>query len=64
MTLDDSPERRSLSVQEKLAVSQEEKDFLDTRWAAFLKYPSSALTFEQFREKMRKHRNEQDHSSS
>jgi len=28
-----------------MAVSQEEKDILDARWAAFLKDPSSALTF-------------------
>ncbi len=39
-----------------LAVSPEEKDLLDARWAAFLKDPSSALTLKQFREKMRKHR--------
>jgi putative addiction module component (TIGR02574 family) len=39
-----------------LAVSQEEKERLDGRWAAFLKDPSSALTLEQFQEKMRKHR--------
>jgi len=39
-----------------LAVSAEEKDLLDARWAAFLKDPSSALTLEQFQEKMRKHR--------
>jgi putative addiction module component (TIGR02574 family) len=39
-----------------LAVSEEEKDLLDARWAAFLKDPSSALTLEQFQKKMRKHR--------
>jgi len=39
-----------------LAVSQDEKNLLDARWAAFLKDPSSALTLEQFQEKMRKHR--------
>ena len=39
-----------------LAVSQEEKDLLDARWAAFLKDPSAALSLEQFQEKMRKHR--------
>jgi putative addiction module component (TIGR02574 family) len=39
-----------------LAVSQEEKDLLDARWAAFLKDPSSALTLEQFQKKMRKRR--------
>jgi putative addiction module component (TIGR02574 family) len=37
-----------------MAVSREEKKLLDTRWAAFLKDPSSALTLEQFQEKMRK----------
>ncbi len=37
-----------------LAVSREEKELLDARWAAFLKDPSSALTLEQFQEKMRK----------
>jgi putative addiction module component (TIGR02574 family) len=39
-----------------LAVSKEEKDVLDARWEAFLNDPSSALTLEQFQEKMRKHR--------
>ena len=39
-----------------LTVSPEEKGLLDARWAAFLKDPSSALTLEQFQEKMRKHR--------
>jgi putative addiction module component (TIGR02574 family) len=39
-----------------LPVSQEEKDLLDARWAAFLKDPSSALTLEQFQEKMLKQR--------
>ena len=39
---------------DSLAVSREEKDLLDARWAAFLKDPSSALTLEQFQEKMRK----------
>jgi len=37
-----------------LAVSQKEKDLLDARWAAFLNDPSSALTLEQFQDKMRK----------
>jgi putative addiction module component (TIGR02574 family) len=37
-----------------LAVSQEEKELLDARWAAFLKDPSSALTLEQFQKKMQK----------
>jgi putative addiction module component (TIGR02574 family) len=41
---------------DSLAVSKEEKNLLDARWAAFLKDPSSALTLEQFREKMRKRR--------
>jgi putative addiction module component (TIGR02574 family) len=41
---------------DSLAVSRDERDLLDARWAAFLKNPSSALTLEQFREKMRKHR--------
>jgi putative addiction module component (TIGR02574 family) len=39
-----------------LAVSQEEKDQLDARWAAFLRDPSSAMTLKKFQEKMRKHR--------
>ena len=39
---------------DSLALSPEEKDLLDSRWAAFLKDPSSALTLEQFQEKMRK----------
>lgn len=39
-----------------MAVSQEEKDLLDSRWAAFLKDPSVALTLEQFQEKMQKRR--------
>jgi putative addiction module component (TIGR02574 family) len=39
---------------DSLAPAPEEKDTLDARWAAFLKDPSSALTLEQFQEKMRK----------
>jgi putative addiction module component (TIGR02574 family) len=39
-----------------MGVSQEEKDLLDSRGAAFLKDPASALSEEQFREKLRKHR--------
>lgn len=38
---------------ESLEVSREEKDILDTRWAAFLKDPDSALTLDQFRQKMK-----------
>lgn len=36
-----------------LSVSDEEKTLLDERWASFLKDPDSALTLEQFQEKMR-----------
>ncbi len=36
-----------------LNVSDEEKTLLDERWASFLKDPDSALTLEQFQEKMR-----------
>jgi putative addiction module component (TIGR02574 family) len=39
-----------------LPVSQDEKKLLDARWEAFLKDPSSALTLEQFQEKMRNFR--------
>ena len=35
-----------------LNVSEEEKEVLDERWAAFLKSPGSALTLDQFQEKM------------
>lgn len=38
---------------ESLEVSREEKGTLDTRWAAFLKDPDSALTLDQFRQKMK-----------
>lgn len=38
---------------ESLEVSKEERDILDARWAAFLKDPDSALTVDQFREKMK-----------
>jgi len=38
---------------EGLEVSNQEKELLDERWAAFLKNPSSALTIEQFREKLK-----------
>ena len=33
---------------DSLDVSQEEKELLDERWAAFLRDPSSALTLEEF----------------
>ena len=36
-----------------LKVSDEEKEVLDERCAAFLKSPDSALTLEQFQEKMK-----------
>jgi putative addiction module component (TIGR02574 family) len=36
-----------------LDVSEEEKDILDERWAAFLKEPNSAMTFEQFKERLK-----------
>ncbi len=39
---------------DSLVVSREEKDLLDARWTAFLNDPSSALTMEQFQEKMQK----------
>ena len=35
-----------------LEVSEEEKATLDERWAAFLKDPASALTVEQFKERL------------
>lgn len=37
---------------ETLELSGEEKTLLDERWAAFLKDPASALTLEQFRERL------------
>jgi putative addiction module component (TIGR02574 family) len=37
---------------DSLEVSQEEKALLDERWAAFLKDPASALSLEQFKERM------------
>jgi putative addiction module component (TIGR02574 family) len=37
---------------ESLAVSEEHKELLDERWAAFLKHPDSALTVKEFQEKM------------
>lgn len=36
-----------------LEVSQEEKETLDKRWAAFLSDPGSALTLEEFQERMK-----------
>ena len=38
---------------DSLGVSEEEKEVLDERWAAFLKSPDSALTLEQFQDKMK-----------
>jgi putative addiction module component (TIGR02574 family) len=34
---------------DSLEVTQQDRDLLDTRWAAFLESPSSALTIEQFK---------------
>ena len=42
-----SPELNSLEV------SQEEKELLDERWAAFLKDPESALTLDEFQRRMK-----------
>ena len=36
-----------------LEVSDEEKMLLDERWAAFLKNPASALTIDQFKERLK-----------
>ena len=44
-----------LSVAEELdslEVSDEEKELLDERWAAFLKDPASALTVGEFKQQM------------
>ena len=38
---------------DSLDVSEEEKEVLDERWAAFLKSTDSALTLEQFQVKMK-----------
>jgi putative addiction module component (TIGR02574 family) len=38
---------------ESLEVSQEEKETLDERWATFLHNPQSALTLEEFQERMK-----------
>ena len=35
-----------------MEVTQEEKEILDGRWAAFLQNPSSALTVEQFKNEL------------
>lgn len=37
----------------RLEVSEEAKGILDERWAAFLKDPSSALTLEEFKERVK-----------
>src|SRR5260370_37722577 len=47
-----------------LNVSDEEKTLMDERWASFLKDPDSALTLEQFQEKMRALRGWSDSVSS
>jgi putative addiction module component (TIGR02574 family) len=39
-----------------LEVSDEEKKLLDTRWAAFLRDPDSAITVEQFCERLSENR--------
>ena len=39
-----------------LEVSAEEKGMLDERWATFLKDPVSALTLEQFKERLKTRR--------
>jgi putative addiction module component (TIGR02574 family) len=36
-----------------LEVSEEEKGMLDERWAAFLKDPASALSLEQFKQRLK-----------
>lgn len=38
---------------ESLEVSQEEREALDERWATFLRNPGSALTLEEFQERMK-----------
>ena len=38
---------------DSLEVSDEEKGILNERWTAFLKNPASALTVEQFKEKLK-----------
>jgi putative addiction module component (TIGR02574 family) len=39
-----------------LEVSAEEKGMLDERWATFLKDPASALTLDQFKERLKTRR--------
>ena len=39
-----------------LEVSGEERRMLDERWATFLKHPASALTLEQFKERLKTRR--------
>jgi putative addiction module component (TIGR02574 family) len=38
---------------ESLEVSRRDRELLDERWAAFLKDPSSALTLEEFQQRMK-----------
>jgi len=38
---------------DSLEVSPEDRELLDTRWAAFLKDPTSALTLEEFQRRMK-----------
>lgn len=38
---------------ENLEVSSAEKELLDQRWSAYLRDPSSALTVEQFKDKVK-----------
>jgi putative addiction module component (TIGR02574 family) len=41
---------------EQLEISAAEKELLDGRWAAFLRDPSSALTLEQFKTRVKARR--------
>jgi putative addiction module component (TIGR02574 family) len=41
---------------DSLEVSASERKLLDERWAAYLRNPSSALTLEQFKAKVKKRR--------
>lgn len=41
---------------DSMEVTNEAKELLDERWAAFLADPGSALTIEEFRNKMKAHR--------
>jgi len=44
---------RSLSASlDSLEVTQEEKEILDSRWAEFLSNPTSALSVEEFQDKI------------